>query len=360
MPRGILVERQRATEELPHVFRIPSSIGRRRIQLPGLTVALAVICSLDFAYWVDAQTPQVPGRRSQKAAGKVAHADPNQNAAGLPGFPNFGDFNPFERFFGRPDPEDWERLRNVAITVREEQQYGERVLDAMRQNFKQREIELASRGADVAYVQALVDGLRPSMRHSERYRSLRVLVAETDETDAYSIPGGTIIVYRGMLEFAGSEAALVGVLGHELSHLDHRHQLVPLQRNKLLQSPGGRGSAFSLDQMMRQTSLLVSNFMRPFRPEDEAEADRDGAVWAYRAGYDPRRMAQLFARLHARDQFGAAVPSFLRTHPYHADRQRAVEVVHAELQQSDPRDRLYVGSENLRRRIPMSSHKFEE
>ena len=35
-----------------------------------------------------------------------------------------------------------------------------------------------------------------------------------------------------------------------------------------------------------------------FRPEDEAEADRDGAAWAYRAGYDPREMAALFYTLH--------------------------------------------------------------
>ena len=40
---------------------------------------------------------------------------------------------------------------------------------------------------------------------------------------------------------------------------------------------------------------------RPFRPEDESEADRDGAAWAYRAGYDPREMAALFERLHQRD-----------------------------------------------------------
>ena len=38
-------------------------------------------------------------------------------------------------------------------------------------------------------------------------------------------PGGTLIFFRGILDFAGSEAALVGVIGHELSHLDHGHQL---------------------------------------------------------------------------------------------------------------------------------------
>jgi predicted Zn-dependent protease len=100
---------------------------------------------------------------------------------------------------------------------------------------------------------------------------------------------------------------------------------------------------------------------RPFRPEDEAEADRDGAVWAYRAGYDPRETAALFARLHQRDQ-DPRIPfaSFFRTHPYSDDRSEAILKQYDDLQAADPKEKLYRGAENLVRRIPKSQQEFPE
>ena len=99
-----------------------------------------------------------------------------------------------------------------------------------------------------------------------------------------------------MIEFAESEAALVGVLGHELSHIDHGHQLRMARAMKLAQ--GGWNFESGNPQDMQQHILLMTkNFARPFRPEDEATADRDGATWAFELGYEPREMARLFKRL---------------------------------------------------------------
>ncbi|MGE0755939.1 MAG: M48 family metalloprotease, partial [Pirellulaceae bacterium] len=143
-----------------------------------------------------------------------------------------------------------------------------------------------------------------------------------------------------------------GVVGHELAHLDRQHQLLPLQRSKRLESAFREPRAMNWDQMMRSASLLMSGFMQPFRPEDEAEADRDGATWVYRANYDPRELAELFVRLGERNRAGQLMPSFLRTHPYPGDRQEAIQELYEELQRTDPRDDLLTGRDHLRRRSP--------
>jgi hypothetical protein len=57
------------------------------------------------------------------------------------------------------------------------------------------------------------------------------------------------------------------------------------------------------------------------------------------------------------------MPSFLRTHPYAGDRQAAIEALYDELQRSEPRSsggKLYVGRQNLARRIPVSERRFPE
>lgn len=282
------------------------------------------------------------------------------NGKGIPQIPFFGEGNPLEQFFSGRDPAEMAEIRRIRVSVQEERNYGERVLLAMRDDLKRRGIDLVSQGVDVEYVSRLVATIRPAMRNRDRYRSVRVLVAQTDLTDAYSIPGGTIVMYRGMIDFAGSEAALVGVIGHELSHLDHGHQLLPLQRMKYVQRTPADFGRMDFDQFFRQASVFMSAFARPFRPEDETEADFDGAVWAYRAGYDPRAMSEMFARLNERDQFGQFVPGFLRTHPFHADRQAAIERAFQDLHRGGAGIELYVGRENVRRRIPMSVRRFDE
>ena len=121
------------------------------------------------------------------------------------------------------------------------------------------------------------------------------------------------------------------------------------------------GAAGNVRDMMSNTMLLTKSFARPFRPEDEAEADRDGATWSYRAGYDPRELAKLFLRFRASSGREERTGSpFFRTHPYHRERYEAVLQRYEELSQAEPRADLYVGTQNLRERVPRSKREFEE
>jgi predicted Zn-dependent protease len=266
----------------------------------------------------------------------------------------------FGQIFGADSKEDREAIEKMTVPTREEQQIGKRGVDAYLAELRRRKIKVVSRGKDVDYLQQLVSLLRPQMKNAKRYRTIHVYVAESDETDARSFPGGTLIFYRGLLDFADSEAAIVGVVGHELSHLDREHQLYDAKRMKFAQKTFS-GGAVSPDQFFRNGTMLMRSFTRPFRPQEESVADRDAVAWSYDAGYDPREMAALFLRMHERERAGKGMaPAFFRSHPYHIDRYQAVLDQFSQLQITQPNPKLYVGKQNLNLRTPRSVREFDE
>ena len=198
------------------------------------------------------------------------------------------------------------------------------------------------------------------MKHARRYPAIQVWVADTELTDARSFPGGRILVYRGLLDFAESEAAMVGVLAHELSHIDRGHQLELPRRIKLAQQTVTADN-FQPEQWFQSGKLFASFFARPFRPEQETEADADAVRWMTASDYDALELARLFQRLQQRDGAAPAnVPSFLRSHPLPADRERAVHQQVDPLRAGSDGESAYRGRENLRRRIPRSRRRFAE
>jgi len=118
---------------------------------------------------------------------------------------------------------------------------------------------------------------------------------------------------------------------------------------------------FSPERMMSAIGTMAVGYAKPFRPQDESEADRDGAAWAFRAGYDPRQLAELFMKLHRRDGDRAVVPlSFLRTHPFHLDRYQAIRKQSRDLERKAPAEKLYVGRQNLKERTSRAKREFDE
>ena len=319
----------------------------RRLHETGVLIVLAIV----FAF---TPGPGPFGASGIAWAQRSNKQDPIGNA-----------FDPdkfFQQFFSGATEEQKRTLEAVAIPWEEELRFGKEAADRFLAELRQKHIRVMSRGAEIRYLMRLVDEIRPHMAQADRYRSITILLAESSEPDARCFPGGTLVVFRGMLELAQSEAALVGVLGHELSHIDHGHQLRYLKSMKLAQRTfsGGRGAA-DLRRMMDNTLLISQSFARPFRPEEEAEADADGATWAYRLGYDPRELARVFLRMEERGGEPALeIPSFFRSHPHHRDRYEAVLRRFQQLQRSEPRAELYVGRRNLIELVPRSKRPFDE
>jgi predicted Zn-dependent protease len=264
-------------------------------------------------------------------------------------------------FFGE-SPTEREAIEAVAIDARDERRIGDAALEAHLASLKQQRISITQQGRDAEYVKALVKSIQPLMRNAQRYEAIRVHIANSEGTDARAFPGGSIVVMTGLIELARSEAALIGVLGHELSHIDHGHQLRMARAVEVAQT--GWSLNHGGPQAMQDRILMMSkNFARPYRAEDEAAADQDGATWAFELGYAPRELAELIERLDARREPGPGranipLPSFLLTHPPNGERLAAIRARSAELQAARRDVKPYVGRENLQRRIPRAVREF--
>jgi hypothetical protein len=260
---------------------------------------------------------------------------------------------PMGPMFGRLTPEQLAQLDRIEVSIDEEKRLGRQTFDNFLKQMKRDNITVTVRGVDFVYLHKLLVDIRTQIDHANRYPHFQVAIIETESEDAYSIPGGHILVTRGLLDNAVSEAALVGVLAHELSHLDHGHQLLPLKQSKLVNKPLN----------FQDNMLWVSLMARPFRPEQESEADADATVWMMALGYDPRELSRLLSRWAQRqDQqtpWKKFVPAFVRSHPDASKRAQAIAEI-AERQQAPAVHAEYIGVENLTRRIPKSERTFRE
>jgi len=153
--------------------------------------------------------------------------------------------------------------------------------------------------------------------------SLRFAIANVPETNAFSFPSGNVYLSRGLLAFVRSETELVNVMAHEVAHVVGRHALQLESREQELRSAsllkvlaasvGGRG-----DAALRALALEGAGRVARYSRELEHTADREGQVFAARAGYDPSGMATFLAALDLETTFRLGHPrrpSFLDTHP---------------------------------------------
>ncbi len=286
-------------------------------------------------------------------------AEPRQEAVGgASGIPQ----GTSERPVGAECQADREALAEIAVPIWEERRAGARIVRAYLAHLKYRGIRVTTRGREVDYLRGLVAKIRPLMNDSNRYPGIKVCLAESSQCNARSFPGGTLVFFRGFLQCAASEAAVVGIVGHELSHLDRGHHLWRLRRVKLArQTFRGNTKGPSAESLATAKTILSRIWTRPFQPEYEMEADRDAARWAYAAGYDPRELATMCLDPRAgRGGQPMGVSSHMPTHPDAKVRHQAITQQYDTLRQENPGKRLYVGKENLRRRVSRSQQEFSE
>jgi predicted Zn-dependent protease len=151
-------------------------------------------------------------------------------------------------------------------------------------------IRVAQTGRDVDYLRKLVTTVRPLMTNADRYRRPTVYLVQSPRCDARVFPGGHLFFFRGLLDAVDNEAALVGVIGHELSHVDRGHALARVRQVLLLDDTfKGQWQNMTCQQSEAVRAAAVRIWDSPLDPEAEAEADRDGVRWAFQAGYDASR-----------------------------------------------------------------------
>ncbi len=151
---------------------------------------------------------------------------------------------------------------------------------------------------------------------------------DSDEVNAFALPGGKVGVYAGILPVVENEAGLAAVLGHEIGHVVAKHSAQRMSTAALTNlGLEVAGAALSnnknADIIMAGLGLGATvGVALPFSRSNEAEADQIGQIYMARAGYDPREAARLWVRMErsAEQQGGGKPPELLSTHP--ADRAR--------------------------------------
>ena len=152
-------------------------------------------------------------------------------------------------------------------------------------------------------------------------------VVNQKEINAFALPGGPVFVNLGTIQAADNEAQLAGVMAHEISHVVQRHGTRAASKQMAAQLPlailGGVMGQGALSQMA-QMGLgfgIGSYFLKNSRTA-ESEADLLGTDIMYDSGFNPRAMADFFAKLQA--EGGARGPQFLSDHPDPGNRAQAV------------------------------------
>ncbi|MFN0199349.1 MAG: M48 family metallopeptidase [Planctomycetaceae bacterium] len=167
-------------------------------------------------------------------------------------------------------------------------------------------------------VNGIVEELKPHAAISDL--EFHVRVVDSEEINAFALPGGQIVVFTGLIEQAKSAEQIAGVIAHEMSHATLRHGLQRISQSigviaAIQFMVGDVGGLVALGTELAQESIL-SGYSR----DAETEADLEGARMLHAAKIDPRSMAEFFELLQEHHGEIPGVIAWISTHPQHAQR----------------------------------------
>ncbi len=144
---------------------------------------------------------------------------------------------------------------------------------------------------------------------------------ESEQVNAWCMPGGKIAFYTGILPIAQNETGVAAIMGHEVAHALANHGQQRMSKG-LLQQIGAAGvaigtsvgSAESQQAWVQAYGLSTSLGILAYSRKHENEADKIGLYLMAIAGYNPDEAAELWKRMKA-NSGGQAPPAFLSTHP---------------------------------------------
>ncbi len=150
--------------------------------------------------------------------------------------------------------------------------------------------------------------------------SFQVMVIDSDEVNAFALPGGQMVVYTGLIKKATTSEQVAGVIAHEISHATLRHGLQSLSQSLGIVAAiqfmtGDMGGLIALGSHVAQESVLTS-----YSRTSETEADLEGARMMHAAKIDPKAMAEFFALLKEEEGDIPGLVAWISTHPQHAQR----------------------------------------
>ena len=176
--------------------------------------------------------------------------------------------------------------------------------------------------------------------HSDAKIPFTIKVIDSDEVNAFALPGGFFYVNKGLLLVADNEAEVAGVMAHEIAHVAARHSVENQTKASLMEYLAMGTSIFlgGIPGMIFQNTAglgMLGIFMKFSRGAEE-EADKLGVQYMYAAGYDPSAMATMFEKLESKNK---KKPGFISrafaSHPAPPDRRASALALAARFPEHD-------------------------
>ena len=184
------------------------------------------------------------------------------------------------------------------------------------------EVERSSKLIDDPVVTEYVNRVGQNLvRNSDARVPFTIKVIDSDEINAFALPGGFFYVNSGLILHAQEESELAGVMAHEISHVTARHGTKNATKGELMQlatiplmilGPAG-WAGYGLYEGL---NLAIPVTYLKFSRDAEREADFLGLQYMYKAGYDPNSYVTFFERIQADEKRRpGTIPKVFSTHP---------------------------------------------
>jgi len=167
--------------------------------------------------------------------------------------------------------------------------------------------------------------------HSDAKVPFTIKVVDSDDVNAFALPGGFFFVNKGVLLAADNEAELAGVMAHEIAHVAARHGVENARKGQILNIAtipliflGGIGGYAA----QSAASILLPVGFLSFSRGAENEADMLGAQYMWASGYDPQALTDFFKKLDDKEKKKpGTLARVFRTHPITSDREAKVSAL---------------------------------
>jgi hypothetical protein len=164
--------------------------------------------------------------------------------------------------------------------------------------------------------------------HSDSKVPFTIRVIDSDEVNAFALPGGFFYVNRGLILAADNEAELAGVMAHEIAHVAARHAMeneAKMRAMDMAMLAGVLlGGPIVSNVLYQGGGFLQSLAFLKFSRGAEEEADKLGVQYMWAAGYDPGAMATMFEKLEAKNKKKpGTLAKLFADHPAPADRRQS-------------------------------------
>src|SRR6266705_26462 len=184
------------------------------------------------------------------------------------------------------------------------------------------EVERSSKLIDDPVVTEYVNRVGQNLvRNSDARVPFTIKVIDSDEVNAFALPGGFFYVNSGLVLRAQEESELAGVMAHEISHVTARHGTRQATKGELMQLASIPAMIFipytwAGYAMYQGLNLAIPLTFLKFSRDAEREADFLGMPYMYKAGYDPNSYVTFFERIQADEKRRpGTIPKVFSTHP---------------------------------------------